>query len=58
MLAVQLLALEGAGDLKKLQGDGDELWRLRVGNWRVMFTFETEGDIRIVRVKNRRDAYD
>jgi len=38
-------------------GSGDE-YRLRIGDWRVIFTLE-DGDrnMVIVRVVNRRDAY-
>lgn len=44
------------GDVRKLS-DSDE-YRLRVGDWRVIYTLEDEGRTMIVmRVLNRRDAY-
>jgi len=41
----------------KLAGQGG-LYRLRVGDWRVIFTYE-DGDLVVLalRVLNRRDAY-
>ena len=56
--------LEGAsgsthnlGDVRKLEGAAGE-YRLRVGDWRVLFTFEDSGQTLLVsRVLNRRDAY-
>jgi len=45
------------GDVKKLKGM-DERWRLRVGDWRVLFRFVPESQTLIVmRVLNRREAY-
>jgi len=46
---------DGRGDLKKLQGRGDE-WRLRAGDWRIILAFEDE-EVWITQVDNRRDAY-
>ena len=46
---------DGRGDLKKLTGTADE-WRLRSGNWRVIFTFDAD-EVWISQVDNRRDAY-
>ena len=45
------------GDVQKLSG-GRDLYRLRVGDWRVLFTIESHGQLKaILRVLNRRDAY-
>lgn len=45
----------GQGDIKKLRGRTEE-WRLRSGNWRVIFT--PDGRVlRVLRVRNRKDAY-
>jgi mRNA-degrading endonuclease RelE of RelBE toxin-antitoxin system len=44
-----------AGDIKKLQGRSNQ-WRLRVGDWRVVYE-ERTGQTVIVAVDNRRDAY-
>lgn len=45
------------GDFRKLQGIEDE-WRLRVGEWRVRFTFDEERqEVHILRVLPRGRAY-
>lgn len=44
------------GDVKKLRG-AREQWRLRVGNWRVIFTFDPPGFMTVLAVVPRRDAY-
>ena len=55
--AVDQLAEHNAGDVVKLAGQVG-LYRLRVGDWRVIFTFEERGQTVLVqRVLNRRDAY-
>ena len=47
----------GHGDVVKLSGQG-RLYRLRVGDWRVIFTYEDGGFVVLaLRVLNRRDAY-
>ena len=43
--------------VRKLQGE-DNLWRLRVGDYRVIYTIEDNRLlVLVVRVANRRDAY-
>ena len=55
--AVAAYAAESAGDVRKMAG-GTGLYRLRVGDWRVLFTLGDEGrTVAIARVLNRRDAY-
>jgi mRNA interferase RelE/StbE len=57
--AVYRLATDGYGDVKKLQGRPGE-WRLRVGDWRVLFTFEEDRDpvtLLVLRVLPRGRAY-
>ena len=45
------------GDVKRLQGKkGSQLYRLRVGNYRVVFCVEKD-DFVILRVDNRGDIY-
>ena len=45
------------GDVRNLAG-GADTYRLRVGDWRVLFTLDDEGrTMAISRVLNRRDAY-
>jgi mRNA interferase RelE/StbE len=47
----------GNGDVKKLVGDSLGRYRLRVGDWRILFRLEKAGLIRILSVENRKDAY-
>ena len=54
--AVARFGRDETGDIKKLQGDSGR-WRLRVGDWRVIFE-ERPGQTLVVAVENRRDAYD
>lgn len=46
----------GEGDIRKLQGRSGEL-RLRVGDYRVRFTVETDEILRIHSVLHRKEAY-
>lgn len=46
----------GAGDVKKLQPPRHE-FRLRVGNYRVLFLPKEELTIEVLRVLHRKDAY-
>ncbi|MFP5500966.1 MAG: type II toxin-antitoxin system RelE family toxin [Candidatus Sericytochromatia bacterium] len=58
--AVTTFAATGRGDIRKLAGR-QEHWRLRVGDYRVVFT-RRKGEllltIVVVKVGNRRDVYD
>lgn len=55
--ALERLADTGHGDVAKLQGH-DQEWRLRVGDYRVRLTFDSQArDIRVLRVLHRREAY-
>ncbi len=56
LTAIHRLAESGAGRVKTLQ-DKDGEKRLRVGDYRVRFTEEHPGTLRIHTVKNRKDAY-
>ena len=47
---------DGVGEAKRLKGP-DRLWRLRVGDWRVVFCREVQGDMTIVAVSHRNRAY-
>lgn len=54
--AVERFANTGAGNVKRLQGIDPPEYRLRVGDHRIRF--HQGGDmIRILRVRNRREAY-
>ena len=55
--ALDRLAEVGQGDLRRLQGAGEEL-RLRVGDWRIRLVFETEyHTIRVFQISHRSQAY-
>jgi len=45
-----------SNDLPKPAGEGRQL-RLRVGDWRVRFVYEKPDIIRILHIRNRREAY-
>jgi len=52
--AIQQLPI---GDVKKMQGSKNpQLYRLRVGNYRVLY-HTNDGDIVVLRIDNRGDAY-
>jgi len=53
---IQRFAETGEGDVKEIKGESGEL-RLRVGDYRVRFTDEGDGVIRIQAVRHRREAY-
>jgi mRNA interferase RelE/StbE len=49
---------EQGGDIKKLVGAHAQ-WRLRVGDWRIVYTHDAStGKYEVIGVSNRRDAYD
>jgi mRNA interferase RelE/StbE len=53
----RLAADPGSTDLKKLKGQQNE-WRIRVGSYRVRFTFDRHsGAIRVLRILPRAGAY-
>jgi mRNA interferase RelE/StbE len=53
----RLAADPTAADIRQLVGT-DDLWRLRVGDYRVIFWFDLPAQtIQIARVAHRRDAY-
>lgn len=53
---VESFAATGQGDVKRLKGKLDGLFRLRVGDWRVFFSKEGS-QILIRAVRPRGDAY-
>lgn len=58
--SLETFAATGDGDIKKLATQADPTWRLRVGNWRILFgrTRTDNGPaIVVVAVANRRDAH-
>jgi mRNA-degrading endonuclease RelE of RelBE toxin-antitoxin system len=48
-------ARSGQGDAKPLKGA--DRFRLRVGNWRIVFDEGPNGAIRVLRVRHRSEAY-
>jgi mRNA interferase RelE/StbE len=55
--AVRQLAETGQGDIKKLEGAGDE-YRLRVGKWRVRFTYvKAAHELWVLEVFDRKEGY-
>jgi mRNA-degrading endonuclease RelE of RelBE toxin-antitoxin system len=53
--ALHRFAQTGVGDIKRLQGEANEL-RLRVGDYRVRFIEEPDA-FHIIRVLHRKEAY-
>ena len=57
LAAIVRLAEAEQGDVKRLRSTGRE-WRLRVGDWRVIFTFEPSTQtLRVLRIAPRGRAY-
>lgn len=47
----------GHGDVARVRGDSAK-WRLRIGSWRVFFTYDAmERAILVLDVQHRREAY-
>lgn len=55
--AIKLFAETGQGDIKRLKDVKPELFRLRVGNWRVFFSEEAGGLLLVRAIRPRGDAY-
>ena len=56
--AVGRFAESGQGNVKRLVGRDAE-WRLRVGDWRVIFTIDHRArTVQVLRVRHRSAAYD
>lgn len=56
LAAIKRLCEENQGDVRRLQGVG-EVYRLRVGDWRVIFSYQDDLTILVHRVRPRGDAY-
>ena len=56
--AIRLLAREPSGPhIKKLHAKTNT-WRVRVGNWRILFEFnQSEHILKILNITDRKDAY-
>jgi mRNA interferase RelE/StbE len=55
--AVERLAATGEGDVRRLHGRDRDLYRLRVGEWRVLFTVLDGLVLLVLRVLPRGSAY-
>ena len=55
--AIQRMVRTNARDIKRLQGIDPPEYRLRIGEWRVRFSYPDADMVRINRVQNRKDAY-
>ncbi|MXW38702.1 MAG: type II toxin-antitoxin system RelE/ParE family toxin [Acidobacteria bacterium] len=47
---------EGVGEARRLKGS-ERQYRLRIGDWRVVFSREVRGDVTILAVSHRHRAY-
>ncbi|MBW8877022.1 MAG: type II toxin-antitoxin system RelE/ParE family toxin [Acidobacteria bacterium] len=56
LAAIKRLCEENQGDVRRLQGVS-EVYRLRVGDWRVIFSYQDDLTILVHRVRPRGDAY-
>ena len=56
LLALTRYGDSGEGDIRALSGDWDGYYRLRVGDFRVIFQIAPEGIV-VVRVRHRSDVY-
>lgn len=54
--AIERFAQSGVGDIKLLAGE-ERHFRLRTGDWRVRFVYEKPDIIRILHIRNHREAY-
>lgn len=54
--AIRNLCEENHGDVRRLKGV-DEVYRLRVGDWRIIFSYQDDLAVVIHRVRPRGDAY-
>jgi len=56
LTAIRALCEENRGDVRRLQGE-DEVYRLRVGDWRILFSYQDDQTVLVLRVRPRGDAY-
>lgn len=56
--AIRRFCTSGDGDIKKLQDKNPPTWRLRVGNWRVLFHKDAQSrTIVVVAIRDRKESY-
>lgn len=55
--SIELLVEEGRGDIRNYEGGEDIEYRLRVGDWRVLFSYLDDGTLLVHRIGPRGDIY-
>lgn len=55
--AIDDLAERNQGDIRRLEGSKEEAFRLRVGSWRVIFSYLSHTTILVHRIRPRGDVY-
>jgi len=56
--ALDRLASDQGGDVRKLEDLAEEIWRLRVGDWRILFRHGQDQSLLVLRVRPRGSAYE
>lgn len=57
LAAIDDLAELSKGDVRRLEGTTEEAFRLRVGGWRIIFSYPDDSTLLIHRVRPRGDVY-
>jgi mRNA interferase RelE/StbE len=55
--ALDDLAERNRGDIRRFEGTKEEAFRLRVGGWRVIFSYLDDTTILVFRIRPRGDVY-
>lgn len=55
--ALDDLAEKNRGDIRRFEGSREEAFRLRVGGWRVIFSYLNDNTILVLRIRPRGDVY-
>jgi mRNA interferase RelE/StbE len=55
--ALDDLAEKNKGDIRRFEGSKEEAFRLRVGGWRVIFSYPNDATILVHRIRPRGDVY-
>ena len=55
--ALEVFAADGRGDVKALKGALKGRYRLRVGKWRAFFSLDQPGNVVVIDIDNRGQAY-
>lgn len=57
LVAIDDLAQLSRGDVRRLERGAEEAFRLRVGGWRIVFSYPDDTTVIVHRVRPRGDAY-